>query len=85
MAVEPRVVEPNSRFSDWALSRKVRMALFRNPETRDYANSIVVRTSNGVVHLVGRVPSRRVKNTCERVALSVPQVWTMVNDIKVVH
>ncbi len=78
------MMDEEFRFSDWALSRKVITALKRSSHSSAYTEHVMVRAKDGLVFLMGWVPSKAAKDACERVALTVPQVRRMYNELKVI-
>lgn len=75
--------EFNKSAADWGVSSKVRIALKVSDQTDKYLSSIKVGTANGVVHLMGKVPTQEAKDAVERVARSVPDVYSIVNELEV--
>jgi hyperosmotically inducible periplasmic protein len=71
---------PDNERSDLWISTRVNTRLFFNPAVR--AGNIDVDTVNGVVYLSGVVRNEEQRNIAESTALSMPGVWTVVNDLQ---
>jgi hypothetical protein len=68
-------------FQDWALARRVNGALWRLVVSGRIQHRVFARARNGVVILEGKVRNRREKNLCTSAAVTVPEVWSLVNSL----
>jgi osmotically-inducible protein OsmY len=68
-------------FQDWALARRVNEALWRLVVAGTIQHRVFARARNGVVILEGKVRTEREKNLCTSVAITVPEVWTLWNNL----
>jgi hyperosmotically inducible periplasmic protein len=71
---------PDNDRSDLWTSTRINTRLFLNPAVR--AGNIDVDTVNGVVYLSGVVRNEEQRAIAESVALGMPGVWTVVNDLQ---
>lgn len=77
------VPEYNKTDADWSVTSKVRIALKVHEETEKFMKDLKVGTANGVVHLMGKVPSEEAKQALARVARTVVDVMSVVNELEV--
>jgi hyperosmotically inducible periplasmic protein len=72
-------VPDNDRSDAWITTR-VKSRLMWNPSVRAF--NIDVDTHNGIVYLSGVVKNEEQRRIAESVALGMPGVWTVVNDVQ---
>jgi osmotically-inducible protein OsmY len=75
--------EYNKTGADYNVTSKVRIALKVHEETEKLLKDLKVGTANGVVHLMGKVPTEEARLMVERVARAVPDVLSIVNELEV--
>lgn len=75
--------EYNKTGADWNVTSKVRIALKVHEETEKLLKDLKVGTANGIVHLMGKVPSEEARVAIERVTRTVPDVMSVVNELEV--
>ena len=71
---------PDNDASDLWISTRVNTRMFWNPSIR--AGNVDVDTVNGVVYLSGVVRDEEQRRIAESIALGMPGVWTVVNDLE---
>ncbi len=78
-------MELNKTQADWNLSSKIRIALKVHEETEDVQEDIKIGAADGVVYLKGQVSSEEARDAVDKIARGVPEMFTLVNEIEVVH
>jgi osmotically-inducible protein OsmY len=78
---ELAVSQPKMSPQDESLWFKVRIALRIDPETAHFSRDLVIRVHRGQVTLEGKVPSAADAAAAQRVALAVPDVYRVVNNL----
>ncbi len=75
--------EFNKTPEDYGVTSKVRIALKVHAETENLLSGIKVGTEKGTVHLMGKVPTAKDKDSVERIARTVPDVVSLKNELEV--
>lgn len=75
------VVAPPTHREDWLMEQDIESALFENRDTD--ASNIYASVKNGIATLTGKVQSNQEKELAKNLALSVPGINAVVNDIDI--